>query len=164
MIPHPVICFYVVLCAVALVAAAYSPHRDRRHAVIAALILSAGCLLSNVTWLLHAIGTWKRIDAAVMFAFLWMLWRDRRDWKIQLCVLAVATMGVHAMFGQAGDGSLARDYGYPAALNALFVLELFIVGRIGAKGAQERGSDWLVSLGVRRAGRHLDRSRRYPDE
>jgi len=163
-VTHPVTCFYALLCAVAFVAAAFSSLRDRRAALLAIVILTAGCLLSNIGWISHAVGTWKRIDAAAMMLFLWMLWADRRDWKIQLCILAVATMAVHAIFDAADDGSLAKDYGYPAALNALFVLELFVVGRIGAKGALDHGSRWILSTRVRRSRGSVSRRGRHEDK
>lgn len=157
-------CFYALLCAVCLVCAAHSRIRDRRDAVRAACALTAGCILSNVAWVVNAVGSWIRIDAAAMMLFLFMLWRDRRLWKLQLAVSAIAVMGVHGIFERVGDGSMLKLYGYPATLNALLIIQLFIVGRSGSKGAVDRGRRWMVSLRARRYRHHLSRLRRRSDQ
>lgn len=157
-------CFYALLCAVCLWCAAHSRIRDRRDAVVAAGTLTAGCFLSNVAWVVNAVGSWVRIDAAAMLLFLFMLWRDRRLWKVQLAASAVAVMGVHAIFDPVDDGSFLKLYGYPATLNALLMAQLFIVGRIGSKGALDRGSGWLVSVRAWRSGHHSRGLRRRSDQ
>lgn len=153
---HPVILFYALLCALTLWLAARSPARDRVDAVLAASILTAGCLFSNVAWLTEAIGSWKRIDAAVMLLLLWILWRTLRPWKIVLASLAVLTMGVHALADWLIDPGRPFVYAYPATLNALFVLQLLTVASNGAKGLRENGSNRVVSSGLRSLGDNSD--------
>lgn len=153
---HPVVLFYALCCATTIWFAAHSRRDDRFDALAAAFILTAGCLLSNIAYFAHAIGNWVRIDAAVMLLLLWLAWRTLRAWKLVLAGLAVATMGVHALVEWLDDRSLSMMYAYPAALNALFVLELLTVASNGARGTKDAGSVWMVFARFRDPGRDSD--------
>lgn len=161
---HPVVVFYAVCCALTFWSASRAREEDRFDALLAAAILTAGCLLSNIAYFAHAVGDWKRIDAAVMLALLWVLWHRRQPWRVVLASLAVATMGVHALVEWADDQSELMMYAYPAALNVIFVLQLLCVASNGISGDRDHGGIWLVSAWVWRPSCHFDRSSRPPDE
>lgn len=157
---HPVVLFYAASCLLTFWFAWRSCDEDRLDVMLAAGALTAGCLLSNVAYFAHAVGDWKRIDAAVMLALLWILWRNRRQrWRIVLAKLAVGTMGVHALVDLGlGDGSASTVYVYPATLNAIFVLQLLCVASNGIKGTRDHGGVWMVSAWIWRPTCHFDRS------
>lgn len=160
---HPVALFYGVLCALTLWSTLHSRPQDRLDAQLAGVALSIGCFLSNVAWATNAIENWVPVDAAVMIAALAVLWRTLRVWTLVLAALAVTTMGVHALADSITDRGVVFMYVYPAALNAIFVLQLLCVASNGAKGAKDHGTAWLVFSWPRRSGGHSGRVRGLAD-
>lgn len=151
---HPVTVFYLSLC-VLTAWIVRRPAEGRGDVWIALGALTTGCVLSNVAWFRAALGQWIRIDAGVMLICLWLLARRIEPWRIILATLSVLTMGIHALVERLGDRSETILYVYPAALNAVFVLQLLCVASNGARGARDHGSDGVVSSWSRNSRRDL---------
>lgn len=149
---HPVTAFYLSLC---VLTAWYvrGPGEGRGEVFLALAALTTGAVLSNVAWFTNAIGNWVRIDAAVMLICLGLAAKSPGRW-IKLAALSVMTMGIHAGFERLSDPSDWIMYVYPAALNAVLILQLLCVASNRPRGSRDHGSTGLVSSWPWPAGRH----------
>lgn len=106
--------------------------RERQAKTVAGAILLTGWAIANMTGYGHNI-FWPVMDALLGALFL-MAWIERPShWKIELFTLFVAQTVCHSGHHIALALGFDFGYGYVAALNALFLCQLWVIASDGAE-------------------------------
>lgn len=136
--------FYGVISAAALGFAALSLS-ERSARVISSGILGISCLLSNAS-----AGTsellWPVMDS-LLGAFFILWWLDAPNmWKIRLFALFMMQSACHVVYYAALAFGLDVGYCYTAALNALFVCQLYVVSSDGIRRGRDHVGSWSADI------------------
>lgn len=123
--------------------------RQRRAKTIAGCALFAGWALANATNSQEAELVWPIMDAFLGCGFM-LAWVDApARWKIQLFGLFMMQTMCHVCYHVALALGANFGYGYTAALNALFLCQLWVVGSDGAQRGRDYLRDWIASSASR---------------
>lgn len=136
------------LASAATVMVAAFSLRERHAKTVAGVMLFIGWIAANITGYANNI-FWPVMDAILGALFL-MAWIEQRShWKLELFVLFVAQDACHSIYHIALAVGPNIGYGYVAALNALFLCQLWVVASDGAGRGWNFMCGWLGSFSSR---------------
>lgn len=142
----PEIAFYGLASAAAILLAALSRY-EQIEKTLAAMALFAMFAASNITIEHRAL--WPIMDALMGMAFI-LAWLDAPSpWKAHLFGAYMMQCLCHVAYHLALVIGWDIGYVYTAALNALFVLQLWIVASDGAKRGRDYMRDWGADFSSR---------------
>lgn len=141
----PVAIAYGIASAAAFGFAALSTSERPCKMTVAATIL-AGWAVSNATNNADQDVIWPIMDTliAMSIALAWIDWPTA--WKARLFVLFIMQSLCHVAYHTALVFGLGVGYGYTAALNALFVCQLWVVSSDGVKRGRDYLRDWFAGF------------------